>query len=94
MNKIGCLGSSFKSILVATLGVAGLATLCAGCAANPTQDETKVTYRAPIYRTGSLIPVGRESPGDASSSPDNTPNDWQNMMPHTYGRCPGGSTCN
>ena len=91
MNDVENRKIAVKITIHTAFATALMATLLVGCSADPSQQDTKTAYRAPVYRTGSQIPVGRESPGDSSSSSDNAPNDWQNMLPHTAGHCPGGS---
>jgi hypothetical protein len=63
------------------LAITVAATLCTGCATTPPDDNAKVAYRAPVYLTGSRIPVGREASGSATSASDPSPNDWQNALP-------------
>jgi hypothetical protein len=46
------------------------AVLCVGCAQNPEQVAKDDSYKAPVYRTGSNIPSGRET--NQSSDVDGT----------------------
>ena len=84
--------NTLKLLARPALVVTCATVLCAGCAASPAQEDARVAYRAPIYMTGSRIPVGREASGTTTSATENpAPNDWQNLLPpQTVHGTPGG----
>jgi hypothetical protein len=81
MNDVHPTRNLVKTISRTAFAVIAVATLCVGCSATPPQKEAENDYKAPVYRTGSRIPVGRETPGQTTSASDVGPNDWQNIMP-------------
>jgi outer membrane protein assembly factor BamE (lipoprotein component of BamABCDE complex) len=95
MNDVANRSSTVKAAALAAFAAALAATLLAGCSTtDPTpQEDAKNAYHAPVYRTGSNIPVGRESNDSGSSSSDSNANDLQNMIPPTRPSCGGARSC-
>ena len=88
MNHVHPTRNRARTVSRTAFALIGIATLCVGCASTtPPEQDAKNEYKAPVYRTGSRIPVGRETPGQTTSANDASPNDLQNLVPPKVGNC-------